>query len=60
MRTFDLLFLPLSLTACAAPAPPPREKEPPAIDERSYNLGGIGAFAEVVVAGVKKLALSAP
>lgn len=30
------------------------------IDRRSYILGGIGAFAEMVGAGVKKLALSAP
>lgn len=30
------------------------------IDQRSYNLGGIGAFAEMVDAGVKQLALSAP
>jgi hypothetical protein len=30
------------------------------IDERSYRLGGIGAFAEVVSLGIKKLALSAP
>lgn len=30
------------------------------IDQRSYNLGGIGAFAEMVGAGVKTLALSAP
>jgi hypothetical protein len=30
-----------------------------AIDQRSYRLGGIGAFAEMVGAGVKKLALSA-
>ena len=30
------------------------------IDVRSYRLGGIGAFAEMVGAGVKKLALSAP
>jgi len=29
------------------------------IDQRSYNLGGIGAFGEMVDAGVKKLALSA-
>jgi hypothetical protein len=29
------------------------------IDERSYRLGSIGAFAEMVDAGVKKLALSA-
>jgi hypothetical protein len=31
-----------------------------AIDLRSYRLGGIGAFSEVVGAGIKKLALSAP
>ncbi|UCG85053.1 MAG: hypothetical protein JSW71_14060 [Gemmatimonadota bacterium] len=31
-----------------------------AIDRRSYNLGGIGAFAEMVGAAVKQLALSAP
>ena len=30
------------------------------IDQRSYSLGGIGAFAEMVGADVKKLALSAP
>jgi hypothetical protein len=30
------------------------------IDERSYQLGVIGAFSEVVGAGVKKLALSSP
>ena len=29
------------------------------IDQRSYNLGGIGAFGEMVDLGVKKLALSA-
>jgi hypothetical protein len=32
----------------------------PDIDERSYQLGVIGAFAEVVGARVKKLALSSP
>ena len=30
------------------------------IDTRSYNLGVIGAFAEVVDIGIKKLALSSP
>lgn len=30
------------------------------IDERSYRLGAIGAFAEMVGAGVKLLALSSP
>jgi hypothetical protein len=34
------------------------EDETGGIDKRSYRLGGIGAFAEVVGAGVKKLALS--
>lgn len=52
MSSFDVLLLPLVLSA--APS------QPPAIDQRSYDLGGIGAFAEVVGAGVKKLALSAP
>lgn len=52
MRTFDLLFL----ASFAAPA----AGQTPGIDRRSYDLGGIGAFAEVVGAGVKKLALSAP
>ena len=31
----------------------------PSVDARSYRLGGIGAFSEMVGAGVKKLALSA-
>ena len=56
MRSFGFLSLPLALVSCATPPP----QQPPAIDQRSYNLGGIGAFAEVVGAGVKKLALSAP
>ncbi len=30
------------------------------LDRRSYALGGIGSFAEMVDAGVKRLALSAP
>ncbi len=29
------------------------------IDQRSYNLGGLGAFGEMVNIGVKKMALSA-
>ena len=50
MRAFDALLLPLFLAACAAPTPPPPEREPAKptnIEERSYNLGSIGAFAEV-------------
>jgi hypothetical protein len=30
------------------------------MDQRSYNLGAIAAFSEIVAVGVKKLALSAP
>ena len=41
-----------------APAPGPSEDREPTIDERSYQLGVIGAFAEVVGLGVKRLALS--
>lgn len=46
-------------TACGGGIPIHEESEW-TIDQRSYNLGGIGAFAEMVGAGVKKLALSAP
>jgi len=49
-----------SLVACSAPPPVP-SPEPttePTIDERSYQLGVIGGFAEVVGVGVKRLALS--
>ena len=42
------------------PAPPPPAEGTPTIDQRSYVLGGIGAFAEMVGAGAKTLALSAP
>lgn len=34
------------------------DENPPRIDRRSYNLGIMGGFAEVVRLGVKKLALS--
>ncbi len=36
------------------------EANPTKIDQRSYRLGSIGAFAEMVAADVKELALSAP
>ena len=56
----------LSVTACGdgvdrAPAGdlPETAIHAPSIDQRSYRLGSIGAFAEMVDAGVKKLALSA-
>lgn len=35
-------------------------ENPREIDRRSYNLGVIAAFSEVVAVGVKKLALSSP
>jgi len=47
-----VLFLPFS---CQGPL----STATASIDQRSYRLGGIGAFAEMVGAGVKKLALSA-
>jgi hypothetical protein len=40
--------------------PPEVEDQALQIDRRSYDLGAIGAFAEMVDAGVKRLALSAP
>jgi len=43
------------LSACQGPGSTTTDS----IDQRSYRLGGIGAFAEMVGAGVKKLALSA-
>lgn len=50
----------LTVAGCTEPAlsPPLATNEEPLIDQRSYNLGVIGAFAEVVGVGVKKLALS--
>ena len=47
-----ILFL---LLSCQEPSSTATDS----IDQRSYRLGGIGAFAEMVGAGVKKLALSA-
>lgn len=44
----------------SAAAAPPSGSQTPEIDERSYQLGVIGAFAEVVGVGVKRLALSSP
>ena len=42
------------------PAPYSEQTGKNSIERRSYNLGVIGAFAEVVDLGIKKLALSAP
>jgi len=48
-----------TLIACAVIATPAMSQEnKPTIDQRSYNLGIMGGFAEVVRLGVKKLALS--
>lgn len=57
--TIGVIFF---IVGCAGPstAPPSTTSEEPMIDQRSYNLGVIGAFAEVVGVGVKKLALSSP
>lgn len=52
----------LIMAGCAGPEPAPPSptvaNEEPMIDQRSYQLGNIGTFAEVVNIGVKKLALS--
>ena len=55
MKYNFLLLVCLLLFSCA---PAEKKEEPQAIDARSYNLGIIGAFGEIVNAGVKKLALS--
>jgi hypothetical protein len=54
-----LILAPVFLlgAGCAGPDENGRAQS---IDQRSYRLGSIGAFAEMVGAGVKKLALSAP
>lgn len=59
MRYASMLAL-VALCACQSPpaAEPPAAVTDNVIDERSYQLGVIGAFAEVVGVGVKKLALS--
>jgi len=51
------------VVAGCAPTPSPAAGEPctqGGIDQRSYQLGVIGAFCEVVSLGVKRLALSSP
>jgi hypothetical protein len=50
----------LLATACSAYAAQERvAAETPKIDQRSYRLGGIDSFSEVVSLGIKKMALSA-
>ena len=57
---FILFIIPASMISCGRQETPGDETEKADIDLRSYRLGSIGAFAEMVGAGVKKLALSAP
>jgi len=60
MKTVTSIAL-VALFGCPtaqAPAPGPSQEQEPTIDQRSYQLGVIGGFAEVVGIGVKRLALS--
>jgi len=59
LRTRERLVLPVAAVLLVALGCNDH-RTPSEIDRRSYNLGGIGAFAEMVGAGVKQLALSAP
>ncbi len=55
MKKYPMFVPLLFLLACAQK---PQEEPKTLVDPRSYNLGIIGAFGEVVNAGVKKLAMS--
>ena len=52
------VFLAAAATAILRAESSTSMSQEPAIDQRSYDLGSIAAFSEVVGAGVKKLALS--
>ena len=54
------LLVPFLVFGFASLTAAQHQGESDGIDKRSYRLGGIGAFSEVVGAGVKKLALSSP
>lgn len=55
------IFFALLISGCDTDKPSGMDQQTrSAIDKRSYNLGAIGAFAEMVAADVKKLGLSAP
>lgn len=56
MNTKATILAMLALVFVAAPIQAQPSK--PVIDQRSYNLGIMGGFAEVVRLGVKRLALS--
>lgn len=60
MRWLSLTVGFLLTFSCTPKCEPEDSATVVAIDQRSYRLGGIGAFAEMVGAGVKRLALSAP
>ena len=51
----------LAVAGCGGqePAPEALVTGEPEIDQRSYRLGSIGTFAEMVGVGVKKMGLSA-
>ncbi len=55
-----LALVVLGLLLGCGDSPQLHEESEWTIDQRSYTLGGIGAFAEMVGAGVKRLALSSP
>jgi hypothetical protein len=55
------ILLAFLISGCSTDKPAGMDQQTSsAIDKRSYNLGAIGAFAEMVAADVKKLGLSAP
>jgi hypothetical protein len=58
--SFSLLFLTFFLLGESCRQKTTQSSEQVKIDSRSYNLGVIAAFAEIVSMDVKKLALSAP
>jgi len=65
-KLLTLMVIILAATACGGQGDQTpeevhalQEAREPSIDQRSYRLGSIGAFAEMVDAGVKRLALSA-
>jgi hypothetical protein len=60
MRLLLLSVTVLTMVGCTQDTEPASSAGTASIDRRSYRLGGIGAFAEMVGAGVKRLALSAP
>ncbi len=53
-RPLIILLAAISVASCTAECPP----QSAGIDSRSYNLGILGGFSEVVRLGVKELALS--